>query len=246
MTDIEAFENSCLKNWEVLIRSRKMLLNSDVPRIQDFCRFDKSKWSLKTHIAEKIIRESKSSASLVDSGDVAWFLDNFALEIHNQGAFDNRRTQAIRSSVLLLTRRMWFSINLERSDILGLILQGGQAPATNYLLSQLEYLFRIKSRYLNANGTINRHLPTQLLRMFSRKYKVGHRVNRITDAFKLYLYRNGTCLGRRLNRLEKGLSMSNRLAIRHPALHGFHADISVEGYLYALIIAMFYYSEGKE
>ena len=113
-----------------------------------------------------------------------------------------------------------------------------------YLLAQLEFLCRKKSRYLNEDGTIKRTIPAEL-RNKAHLRPSQTRVNRIEQAFVLYRYRNRTLVGKRLRLLERKLRIAERLGkIRNPVMHGELPDPAVEAKFFALLIAMFYYGEG--
>lgn len=117
-----------------------------------------------------------------------------------------------------------------------------------YLVAVLEFLCRVRGRYLGKDGVVKRAIPKQLhkkagLRHNQQLHKKGP-VNRIHQAFTLYLYRNSTPLGKRLRKLEKLLTITRRLEkIRNPVMHGELPDPSVEADFFALLIAMFYYAE---
>lgn len=113
--------------------------------------------------------------------------------------------------------------------------------AAMYLLAQLEFLCRVKGRYLNEDGTIKLTIPVKLGE--KAKLKTNQkRVNRIEQAFCLYVYRNKTLAGKRLRMLDKKLSIAERLRkIRHPVMHGELPDPSVEAKFLGLLIAMLYY-----
>ena len=115
--------------------------------------------------------------------------------------------------------------------------------AALYLLSQLEYFFRMRSRYLDAEGTVIRPVPAQL-RVLVPTANVGARISRIRDAFLMYVYRTPSPLARRLRLLERNLLVAQRLdQIRNPAMHGPLGDTSSEGRFYGLLLSMSYYSE---
>jgi len=125
------------------------------------------------------------------------------------------------------------------------------------LVSQFEYILRLKCRYLNQEGQIIRTIPKQLVKKAglnkkkkdtkgriipSKPPKKQERINQINKVFILYTYKNTSHIAKRLAQLEKDLSLSKRLEFRHLGAHGLWPDISVEGWLYGLIIAMFYYN----
>ncbi len=114
---------------------------------------------------------------------------------------------------------------------------GGSGLASLYILSQLEYLFRVNSSYLNADGTITNTLPPALTNVPGLKgKKVGQRVNQIQLALQLYLNSHSDNLSAALTQLDNDLSIADRLSnIRPSAMHGHLGDASSEGVFYALI-----------
>lgn len=210
----------------------------------DHVEFGKSSAALKMHIAEKLILESCSHlGAFFDSGDVTWYLHGFARELQGTArGFRGRRLQPLKAA-LLLTSLSEFSSALpfDRSDFEH-IKAGGGAMSAMYLLAHLEFLCRIKSRYLTRAGKVHQEIPQQL----RKKAGINDRkqVNQIHQAFILYLYRNRTPLAKRLHKLERALGIVDRLKkIRNPVMHGELADPSVEAYFLGLLIAMFYFSE---
>jgi hypothetical protein len=197
------------------------------------------------HIAEKLILESCSRAgALVESGDVTWYINNFGREMRGSvSGFKGRRLQPLKAA-LLLTSLLQFSSALPpgRNDF-DHIRAGGGAMAAMYLLAQLEFLCRLKGRYLHRDGTKRRTIPQQLRKKAGLQSN-QRRVNRLHQAFVLYLYRNTTALGKRLRTLENKLAIAERLRrIRDPVMHGELADPAVEATFFGLLIAMFYYAE---
>lgn len=189
------------------------------------------------------MESSPRIGGVAESGDVQWYLRNVAYDIRGfHGIFGDRRRQPLKAA-LLLTAISRFSSALPEGNDFDHILAGGGALAAVYLLSQLEYLFRMKSRYLNEDGTVVRKLPPTLLNELSVNGNLN-RINQIKHAFKIYLFYNSAPLARRLSALEKQISISERLGyIRNPAMHGPLGDIAVESSFYGLLISMFYYAE---
>ena len=108
-------------------------------------------------------------------------------------------------------------------------------------MAHLEYLFRVKGRYLNENGSIKVKLPKQLIEKASIR-KEQKRINNIDQAFAIYLFRNRTILGKRLIILDKNIGITGRLKrIRNPVMHGELADASSEAMFFGLMTALFYY-----
>ncbi len=244
--NIEEFEKVCKEKWGDSLKDKSKMSDESVPRIQDFVDFDNINNNLKIHIADKLIRNhTENIGSIFDDGDVIWYIRNFGEDIvWKKGLFDHRRLVAIKSATLLMAANlMKVPSDYSRRNLIDHIIAGGQPLAAVYLLSQLEYLFRVKNRYLNEEGIITRKVPSQLARKLNRSTNVNDRISNIQDTFLMYLYRNSTPLGERLRKLNDDLDIHNRLRLRHGAMHGPMGDISVEGYLYGLLIAMFYYNE---
>ena len=147
-------------------------------------------------------------------------------------------------ALLLLVHSQFSHALPPHSDDLNHIWAGGLAISDTYLLAQLEFLCRKKSRYLNEDRTIKLTIPEKLRKKVKLESKPA-RVNQINQAFILYLYRNRTILGKRLRALEKKLGIAERLRkIRYPAMHGELPDPAMEAKFLGLLIAMFYYGEG--
>lgn len=246
--EILDFEQWCQVSWGAPIRSHTKILSSMTPLIMHEVKFSESSAPLKLHIAEKLIRESCSHfGSIFESGDVSWFLHVFAEELSlNVRGFEGRRRQPLKAA-LLLTSLSEFSSALpaDRSDVEH-ILAGGSAMAAMYLLAQLEFLCRINGRYLGKNGAVRRKIPQQLQKQAGIQPN-QKQVSQIHQAYILYLYRNKTLLGKRLRRLDRNLSIANRLRkIRNPVMHGELPDPGVEAKFFGLLIAMFYYAESSK
>jgi hypothetical protein len=241
--EIVAFENWCQGTWGATTRSPSQLLAGGTPQIQDHLDFDNVSHYLKAHIAEKLILESCSRIrSLVESGDVTWYICKFGREVQGGSiGFTGRRIQPLKAALLLTAHSQFSSALSVHAGDFDHILAGGQAMAAMYLLAQLEFVFRVKGRYLNEDGTIKHTIPVSL----GKKVKLranSRRVNRIEQAFCLYLYRNRTLAGKRLSALDRKVSIANRLRkIRHPVMHGELPDPSVEAKFMGLLVAMLYY-----
>jgi hypothetical protein len=184
--------------------------------------------------------------SLVDSGDVNWFIWNHARRL-NGGVvgFDGRRYQPYKAAILLVSNEEFSSMLASDLDDWAQIRAGGSAIATAYLLAQLECLFRLHSRYLSQDGTVVRDVPKQISLKFGQPVpKIGRRVNRIEQSFALYLYRNHSELARRLRPLDRQLGLTSRLGmVRNTVMHGEAGDYGVEASFLALLCAMFYYEQ---
>jgi len=241
--EIVAFENWCQSAWGATTRSASERLAGGNPQIQDHVDFNNVSHHLKAHIAEKLILESCSRmGSLFESGDVTWYICKFGREVHGASmGFTGRRIQPLKAALLLTAHSQFSSALSVHAGDFDHILAGGQAMAAMYLLATLEFLFRVKGRYLNEDGTIKHAIPASL----RKKVKLGtnpKRVNRIEQAFCLYVYRNRTLAGKRLSMLDRKLSIANRLGrIRHPVMHGELPDPSVEAKFMGLLVAILYY-----
>ena len=246
MDQIAQFDRWCLSEWGSPTREFRQLVSRDFDRIQDVWDFSEMTPSLKTHIAERLIRESTSQiGTFSENGDVSWFIHNFGDDLRGGvRGFDDRRYQPFKAALLLVAAIEFSSIlPTDRSDW-DHIKAGGGAMAVTYLLSQLEFLFRLHSRYLETNGLICKDVPEQLRRKTDlRHYHKGWRVSQIHQAVVMYLYRNQHNLAVNLRRLNGDIGLVERLAyLRNPVMHGEMEDPGIEAKFLALLCAMFYYS----
>ncbi|MCH8903393.1 MAG: hypothetical protein IIA45_05710, partial [Bacteroidetes bacterium] len=134
--------------------------------ISDLITFSAASNHLKVHIANKLILESSPRVGgLAESGDVSWFLYNFAQEFHGTGLFGGRRYQPLKAALLLaaMSPPVASPLTLTSTDFEH-IVGGGGALAALYLFSQLEYVIRVKSRYLDDEGEVIKKFPEQLSR----------------------------------------------------------------------------------
>jgi len=241
------FKQICLDNWGAYSRTTFEQFNN-LPRIQDLIDFDQASDEVKAHIAHKIILESLSRRGVIfGANDIEWFLCNFARDLRSDHEIlSGRRFVPIKTALMLSAKSPVVGDLAPQPDDNSLIIAGGTAVAAVYLLSQLEYVFRMASRYLDGEGKVVISAPPQLLGRMPNA-TLGRRVDRIEQAFELFLYRTATNAARILRDLEKQISVGLRLAAtRNPAMHGFLGDTSTEGRFYGLILAIFYYSERSE
>jgi len=243
--EVEAFEQWCRESWGAPTRDHKQVLARGVPQICAHVDWAEACLSLKVCIAEKLILESCSRiGSFAESGDVSWCIRSFARELAVAGiGFKGRRLQPLKAALLLSARLDYSSALPAARDDFDHIRAGGGAMATMFLMAQLEFLCRVKSRYLHRDGKVRREIPPQLLNKAGFKSKPS-RVNRIDQAWVLCLYKNITALGKRLRILERKLQIAQRLGtLRNPVMHGEWPDPAFEAMFLALLVAMFYYSE---
>ena len=253
LIDLNEFERVCLSAWGTNKRDYSILMDSNYKRIQDLVDYDILSIEVKMYVAELLIRESKSQPSFIDSGDVRWFLEHFAKEIEfRRGIFGDRRSPPIKASIYLLIYGGYTQVDpSHRADIPGAILLGGPPIGSLYLLTQLEYIFRRKSNYLDWDGSIKKEIPDKSLTKVNEKtkrkdYRIGKRVSDIGDALYFYLADNESILAKSISSLNDEIDLVNRLReSRHGAAHGPVCDTSIESYLFALLISMFYFSEPK-
>lgn len=249
---VPAFIDLAKQVWGLERRSHAQLFDRKLVRIQEMVDYSSASLELKIFLAETILRESTPTCgAYAENGDARWFLRCAGREMNlEKGPFDLRRVQVIRSAIMLLvhahfgvfdppeTREQYGDLNLILGD-------GGAALASTHLLSQLEYLFRVKSKFLDQDGKLLLSVPAALRTMpgFIGK-KVGNRINQIQNAFTLYLEANFDPLAISLAQLDRDINVGNRLSrIRPHAMHGVLADTSSEGLFYGLLLSMFYYSE---
>jgi hypothetical protein len=246
---VPGFVDLCRKLWGGEHRTYAQLFEQNLARMDEMVDFNSASPELKIHLADMILRESTPvCGAYVENGDARWFLRCAGREFKSDnGPFDGRRVPVIRAAFMLLahahfgrfdppeTRAQYGDLNL----VFGM---GGAALAATYLLSQLEYLFRVKGAYLNKEGELLRPVPATLGTLSGKP--VGYRFNQLQHAFALYLHNNTHALAHRLSRLDQDIKVGDRLAhIRPKAMHGTLGDASSEGLFYGLLVSMFYYGE---
>jgi len=240
-------EADCKKNWNVIERSQRDLFDTKMIPLLDFWDFETASDEMRVFVAYKLILEcSPRVGSYFDNGDMHGFINKFAHNVAwSRGNFDDRRSNALRSALLLVAHKNRFP-GRSSSDI-DILLKGGAAPAAAYLLAMIEYFLRARSRYMNSEGELTRIIPNQLQqRVRLQRNKIGFRVNQIKNAFHLYLYRNVKKPASYLRDLQSRIKIDERLnLIRNPTMHGSLADPAAEAPFYALVVALFYYSENK-
>lgn len=251
VTTVPGFVDLAGKLWGAERRAYEQLFDPELARIQEMVDFTEASPELKVHLADTILRESTPNCgAYAENGDARWFLLSAGREMSfGRGPFDGRRVTVIRAAFMLLahvhfgvfeppvTREQYGDLNL----IFGM---GGAALASTYLLSQLEYLFRVKGTYLSQEGVLQKSVPPSLLTELSGKRVGRDRINQIQHAFTLYQDGNADPLARRLAQLDQDIKVGERLKhIRSSAMHGPLGDASAEGLFYGLLVSMFYYSE---
>ncbi|MBA7467195.1 hypothetical protein ES707_02401 [subsurface metagenome] len=248
--EILEFENWCKKSWGKPMRDNKLLFASGTPQIRQYTDFECMGNPLKMYIAEKLIFESCSRVGgYKDTGDIIWYIHNFVRDMKGDvDGFGGRIHQPLKASLLLIVHHQFSSaLPSDRSDF-DHILAGGAALSAMYLMARLENLFRIRSKYLNEDGTLRKTIPNQLRQILLRECGISGRgrnwrCNRINQAFHIFLYRNGTLLDRRLKIMNKKLKIADRLNyIRNPVMHGELEDPCSEARFLGLLVAMFYYN----
>lgn len=212
--------------------------------VQDVIDFDCLSTTGKIQVAKNLVVECTRAGAVVDSGDIPWFLIHVNNEIGADGkALDDRRVPGIRAAMQVIARTSIPSSNSHvfqnvSPEWVRDILVGGISLAVPYLLSQLEFLFRVHSRYLDRDGLLIR---TCAHVKFRRK-KTGSRINQIGDAMQLFVFRNRLPVARHLRELEKRASLYGRLnALRHPTAHGARSDASFDAGFVGLLFAIVFY-----
>ena len=162
--EIRCLEQQCKDAWDRSTRTYKQFFERGIRQIRDMVDFASASDVVKLHIAEKLIVESTAHiGSIVESGDVTWFLWNVAHEMRpGQSLFDSRRASPIKSALLLAVAGETVATGSANGDDCGIIPGGGVALAALYLVTQREFLFRAKSPYLKDDGTTKREFPQQL------------------------------------------------------------------------------------
>ena len=213
-------EADCKKHWGVIARTQNDILDPNMTPLLDFWNFQ------------------------IASDDMHGFIQKFAHDVEwSIGNFDDRRSKALRSALLLVAHKNIFPWRPSRD--IDVILNGGAAPASAYLLAMIEFFLRARSRYLNEEGELTRIIPNQLqARVKLQQNKIGFRVNQIKKSFHLFIYRNTEKSASHLRNLQRKIKIDERLKlIRNPTMHGSLADPASEAPFYALVVALFYYTE---
>lgn len=249
--EIIEFEKWCKKSWGKPMRDYKLLFAPNIPQIRQYKDFTDLGNPLKMRIAEKLIFESCSRiGAVMHSGDLPWYIYHFAGSIKDDVVgFSGSGMNLPLKAALLIIAYSSYAISKsppDRSDFDN-ICADGTALSAMYLMARLENLFRIRSRYLNEDGTLKKTIPKQLGQQLLKKCGVRRigknwKCNRINQSFIIFLYRNRTILRKRLRVMDEKLQIANRLdRIRNPAMHGELEDPGVEAGFLGLLIAMFYY-----
>lgn len=247
---VQDFNARAQHEWGDVRRTHSQLFDRDIAQIRDWVEFSNASPDLKVHLAETILRESTPRCGAIsESGDARWFIHNFGHDISViDPPFDGRRVPVMKAALMLLAYGPFnlFSSSEERAqngDLNLVFGMGGSGLASLYILSQLEYLFRVNSTYLDADGTITKTIPAALATCPGLKSKkIGRRVNQIQLAFLLYLNAQPDTVSVTLSQLDNELSIADRLShIRPSAMHGHLGDASSEGVFYALLLAMLFY-----
>jgi len=222
---------------------KKTVLPATQLLVKDVVDFGSLCADAKVLIAELLISAScQRLGAIATDEDMVWFLESAAHEIRPlspEGVFSDRRAGLVRDAIISLVSM-------------------GVSPAiiTPYLVAELEFMIRIKSRYLNLSGYIVKSIGKTVCahKQFSRKK--GGRVNLIDVALLLLLYRNSGQLAAALNRIGGNLPRSlgpkprMRLAARlararHGIMHGEFSFVGTEAYLFALLVTVFFYCEER-
>ena len=244
---IEELDRLCTEKWGAPVRSTDQFSDRKLPRLRDLVRFEDLTPELKIHVADKIIRESvPRSGAMTGNGDPRWFLGCCAADLpFRRGIFDDRRMEVMQAAFVILAKAMFFSSSMVDSGAWGLDVvfgRGGIGLTANYLLAQLEYTFRCKGPYLDAEGLIINRPPASF--QPSKLFEVGKRINRIEVAFDLYLDGCKDAFAQRIAALNQIAGVRNRLeTLRNAAAHGELPDLSGEAHFYGLLLAMFFYNE---
>ena len=249
VVSVQDFNERAQHEWGDIRRTHAQLFDRDITQIRDWVEFSTASRDLKVHLADTILRESTPRCGAIsESGDARWFIHHFGHDISVIGPpFDGRRVRVMKAALMLLAYAHFnlFSSPEEREESgdLNLIFgMGGSGLASLYILSQLEYLFRVNSTYLDPDGTITKAIPPTLADSGLKGKLIGHRVNQIQLAFLLYLTAQPDTVSATLLQLDSDLSIADRLAhIRPSAMHGHLGDASSEGVFYSLLLAILFY-----
>src|SRR5262249_583781 len=138
-------------------------------RVREMVDFVGASPELKVHLADTLLRESTPHCGAsVANDDARWFLRSVGREMASgRGPFAGRRVRVMEAAFMLLAHAHFGRFDppeaREQCGDLDLILgMGGAALASIYLLSQLEYLFRVKGTYLDREGILRQAIPAPL------------------------------------------------------------------------------------
>ena len=179
---------------ESLVDSFKRLMEG--PRVQDQVAFETLTDAARVELADLLLRQcSPRMGSYSSNGDPYWFLWSFGMDIGwRRGIYDDRRLHPIKSAILMLAHGPPRHFGFKTGNEYQHIFKHAAAPATLYLVSQLEYAFRARSRYLGVDGRCIREVPPELrqrvglgTRRWRRVDPQGEerrlRINQINQAF---------------------------------------------------------------
>lgn len=235
----------CKKRWGVEERRQKHIFDRKLPLLLDFWDFQNASDDMKAFVAYKLIIEcTPVVGAFWDNGDMLGYIYKFSHDIAwSRGSIDDRRVQVIRSALLNITYQ--HNDNSKFSPDVGIALSGGASLAVPNLMATIEFLLRTRSRYLDSEGKLTRILPRQLqMKVNLSTNRPGYRVNQLQKAFYIFVYRNTREPAPMLRDLERKLKIGERLnRIRNPTMHGMLPDPVSEAPFYALLLAIFYYTE---
>ncbi len=226
--------------------------------ICELVRFNDLDIEAKLYIAESLLLfASPSLGNLSLDYDLFWFIRNVAKDMIPYGNFTGRRFPPLKRAL----------------ELIGECTAEDHYTATiiaPYLFSELEYQFRVKSRYLDWQGKIIRELPK-----LSKKDKPtgkGGKVNKLKLTIKYFLYRNKSDLATHIKTIDfklpkyyipsdtgrsmkfkngmrgtfdpEKVNIAKRLGYaRNGILHGEFPFIGSEAFFCALLIIIIYYHE---
>jgi hypothetical protein len=131
------------------------------------------------------------------------------------------------------------------------------ALASAFLSTRFELYFRLISKHLNANGTWKSPEAQQAAKTVLADKRLDRgRINDVSLAYRIMLLHSDHPVSRLLIDLESKLTYSfdktnefyhhdigTRIKVlRDPGSHGFYSDLSSEGYFYALLTGIIFYS----
>lgn len=123
------------------------------------------------------------------------------------------------------------------------------AVATPYLIAQIEYSLRKMCEYVDGKGLLIKELPESLKK---KGDKIGNRIY-LKRLYEIFREKKGDLISQTLNDLDNKISsytvvggdnitsLGDRLSwFRNNALHGYDADIGVEGVFVGLLLLILY------
>jgi hypothetical protein len=249
--NLQQLKDILMNKWGAL---EKPQVFSDSPKLFEFIDFSTLDRDSKVFLCGLLMKTSSPViGNFIGDPDAYWLVASITADVFTSTAL-GRRLSPLTTAFRILSQ----NFNEHSFDLYALL--------TPYLLAEIEYQVRIRSRYLNYRGIVQRKLPKHF-----NGPRIGGRVNQVHIAYQLLLYRNNTALGLSLKELdgrlgsyyvvsedgkqmklkngmtgkfEKINSVTDRLKYtRNAIMHGEFPFISSEAFFYAFLLAIFFYCD---